>query len=201
MAEQHFKIIRDLIDGHQLELDELSLKRDQLLEDLSFYEKERFLIREQQEKIEEEKAIFKFDNVMVGDLEKFLSWHETNGENFKNNYFIESLIKSKNSSESIYGSTAISFINLLEESIDKGFQLNKRLDEGLDEFIKKQTSNNTNQNFLMKADIRNESQLNDELAIVRLKTKTIQSEVEKLTSLVSFAKSIDSEKILAFTDG
>ena len=107
MAEQHFKIIRDLIDGHQLELDELSLKRDQLLEDLSFYEKERFLIREQQEKIEEEKAIFKLDNVMVGDLEKFLSWHETNGENFKNNYFIESLIKSKNNGESIYGSTAI----------------------------------------------------------------------------------------------
>ena len=54
MAEQHFKIIRDLIDSHQLELDELSLKKDQLLEDLSFYEQERFLIREQQEKIEEE---------------------------------------------------------------------------------------------------------------------------------------------------
>ena len=201
MAEQHFKIIRDLIDSHQLELDELSLKKDQLLEDLSFYEQERFLIREQQEKIEEEKAIFKIDNVTIGDLEKFLSWHETNGDNFKNNYFIESLIKSKDNGESIYGSTAISFINLLEESIDKGFELNKRLDEGLEDFIKKQTSNNTNQNFLIKPDIRDENQLNGELAFVRSKIRKNQSEIEKLTSLLSFAKSIDSEKILAFTDG
>ena len=65
------------------------------------------------------KAIFKIDNVTIGDLEKFLSWHETNGENFKNNYFIESLIKSKDNGDSIYGSTAISFINLLESPLIK----------------------------------------------------------------------------------
>ena len=67
--------------------------------------------------------------------------------------------------------------------------------------LKKQTSNNTNQNFLIKPDIRNENQLNGELAFVRSKIRKNQSEIEKLTSLVSFAKSIDSEKILAFTDG
>ena len=42
---------------------------------------------------------------------------ETNGENFKNNYFIESLIKSKNNGESIYGSTAISLLIFLSPLI------------------------------------------------------------------------------------
>ena len=54
--------------------------------------------------------------------------------------------------------------------------------------------------FWIKPDIRNENQLNGELAFVRSKIRK-SKEIEKLTSLVSFAKSIDSEKILAFTDG
>jgi len=202
MSEKHFKLINNLISHHQFKLNENNFVKDQLLDDLSYYEEERFLKTEQERLIEEKIAILKLEKIDIESLEKFLVWYKLNGDNIKNNFLIESLIKIRTTGETVYGSNAISFINLLRSSINKGYQYDYKLNKNLDDLINsEQSSSFAFESFSKPENLKNENDLNHQIKEIRSQARKLKAQIKELTSVVQFSKTIDNEKILAYTDG